>query len=98
MGSLTSVIINGSDNHQIVCGKSITIQLMVPLPHFAAGLQPCTSCCSTKAIAERMVLDANGDSLVTCAVRPAAIYGEGETRHFPRIINIVNQGACRSDN
>eukprot|EP00040_Diaphanoeca_grandis_P026157 m.146067 g.146067 ORF g.146067 m.146067 type:complete len:389 (+) comp30465_c0_seq2:165-1331(+) len=30
--------------------------------------------------------------LRTCAVRPAAIYGEGESRHFPRIVGLVNQG------
>jgi nucleoside-diphosphate-sugar epimerase len=30
--------------------------------------------------------------LHTCAVRPAAIYGEGEQRHLPRIVNLVNSG------
>ena len=39
----------------------------------------------TKTIAEKLVLEANGEafkdasgSLKTCAIRPAAIYGDGE--------------------
>lgn len=45
---------------------------------------------ATKRIAEELVLGAdNTDNLRTIAVRPAAIYGEGETRHLPRIIKIV---------
>jgi nucleoside-diphosphate-sugar epimerase len=45
----------------------------------------------TKAMAEQMVLNANNTKLKnnstfhTCAIRPAAIYGEGEERHFPRL-------------
>jgi len=32
------------------------------------------------------------DQLLTCALRPAAIYGPGETRHFPRIMRSVRWG------
>ncbi|XP_075045255.1 short-chain dehydrogenase/reductase family 42E member 1 [Mixophyes fleayi] len=53
----------------------------------------------TKAIAENMVLKANGSKLAdksgclrTCALRSAGIYGPGEQRHLPRIINTVDQG------
>jgi nucleoside-diphosphate-sugar epimerase len=53
---------------------------------------------SSKAEAERLVLDANnkvtqsGQKLFTCAIRPAAIYGEGEERHFPRIVKNIDLG------
>lgn len=40
----------------------------------------------TKALAEVAVLGANSLSLATTAIRPAAIYGDGEERHFPRIL------------
>lgn len=47
----------------------------------------------TKAEAEQLVLSANGSNgLHTCALRPAAIYGEGEQRHFPRIIQHIDSG------
>ncbi|EGD78877.1 hypothetical protein PTSG_01854 [Salpingoeca rosetta] len=46
----------------------------------------------TKGQAERLVLAANCDTLRTCALRPAAIYGDGEYRHLPRIIRLVNKG------
>ena len=36
--------------------------------------------------------DKNGECLYTCAVRPAAIYGPGEERHLPRIINLAKLG------
>ena len=34
----------------------------------------------------------NGKCLYTCAIRPAAIYGPGEERHFPRIVSLVKLG------
>lgn len=30
--------------------------------------------------------------MYTCAVRPAAIYGPGEDRHLPRIVNLAKMG------
>lgn len=30
--------------------------------------------------------------LYTCAIRPAAIYGPGEERHLPRILNLAKLG------
>ena len=47
---------------------------------------------ASKAVAELMVLAANGKKLKTCALRPAAIYGEGEQRHIPRILTHVDGG------
>ncbi|XP_010686662.2 uncharacterized protein LOC104900829 [Beta vulgaris subsp. vulgaris] len=54
----------------------------------------------SKSIAEQLVLkyngrpfrEKNGEHLYTCAVRPAAIYGPGEERHFPRIVNFAKLG------
>ena len=31
-----------------------------------------------------------GGKLVTCVLRPAAIYGVGEQRHFPRIVKMID--------
>ena len=47
----------------------------------------------TKAEAEQLVLQANGQQqLRSVALRAAAIYGEGECRHFPRIIRTMRRG------
>ncbi|EXB56270.1 Short-chain dehydrogenase/reductase family 42E member 1 [Morus notabilis] len=54
----------------------------------------------SKSIAEQLVLKSNGrpfkkkngKCLYTCAVRPAAIYGPGEERHFPRIVSLAKLG------
>ncbi|KAK9756617.1 hypothetical protein RND81_01G109600 [Saponaria officinalis] len=54
----------------------------------------------SKSIAEQLVLKYNGrpfkeknsGCLYTCAIRPAAIYGPGEDRHFPRIVNLAKLG------
>ncbi|GER36974.1 3-beta hydroxysteroid dehydrogenase/isomerasefamily protein [Striga asiatica] len=53
----------------------------------------------SKSIAEQLVLKSNGrpfkskkGKLYTCAIRPAAIYGPGEERHFPRIIKLAKLG------
>ena len=48
---------------------------------------------TSKALAERAVLQASCEALGTCAVRPAAIYGPGEARHFPRIARLAAAGA-----
>jgi len=55
----------------------------------------------TKALAESQVLAANNslssnnNFLRTCVIRPAAIYGPGETRHFPRILDTAQRGFLR---
>lgn len=46
----------------------------------------------TKCIAEKMVLESKSPDFKTCALRLAAIYGPGEERHFPRIINYLEKG------
>ncbi|MFO0945456.1 MAG: NAD-dependent epimerase/dehydratase family protein [Planctomycetota bacterium] len=53
----------------------------VPYPeHFEAAYP------KTKAIAERAVLDANGSSLATVALRPHLIWGPGDNHLIPRLI------------
>lgn len=55
----------------------------------------------SKSIAEQLVLKTNGrpsksknggECLYTCAIRPGAIYGPGEERHIPRILNLAKLG------
>ncbi len=55
----------------------------------------CDEYSRTKTIAELMVLAANSPRVIsTCSIRPAAIYGPGEARHFPRIANLVAAGVA----
>lgn len=61
------------------------------LPYFPLELH--TDCYSrSKAIAEMLVRDAHGKHLSTCVIRPAAIYGQEEQRHFPRIVKYMDSG------
>lgn len=47
----------------------------------------------SKAVAEQLVLAANGkNNLRTLSLRPAAIYGDGEERHLPRIVAHIDSG------
>lgn len=52
----------------------------------------------TKCIAEQEVIAADGREveggakLMTCALRCAGIYGEGEQRHLPRIVSYMERG------
>lgn len=53
----------------------------------------------TKCEAERLVLGANdleldesSFSFATASIRPAGIYGEGEKRHLPRIVDMIRNG------
>ena len=49
----------------------------------------------TKAIAERMVLEANSPTLSTVALRPHLIWGPGDTQLVPRIIQRARAGRLR---
>jgi nucleoside-diphosphate-sugar epimerase len=49
----------------------------------------------TKAIAERRVLDANGDKLATLALRPHLIWGPGDNHLLPRIVSRARAGRLR---
>lgn len=47
---------------------------------------------ASKADAEKMVLRANGDELMTLALRPHLIWGPGDPHLFPRIIERARRG------
>ncbi len=49
----------------------------------------------TKAIAERMVLDANGPSLATCSLRPHLIWGPGDTHFLPVLFRLSQKNLLR---
>ncbi|XP_043945572.1 putative short-chain dehydrogenase/reductase family 42E member 2 [Protopterus annectens] len=55
----------------------------------------------TKAIADKMVLEANGTflkgggALHTCVIRPPGIYGPEERRHLPRVAANIENGLFR---
>lgn len=49
----------------------------------------------TKAIAEKLVLDANGPNLSTVALRPHLIWGPGDTQFIPRLIARAKAGRLR---
>ena len=46
----------------------------------------------TKAIAEKMVLEANSEALLTCALRPHLIWGPGDNHLVPRILEAAKSG------
>lgn len=54
----------------------------------------------TKRLAEEEIINANGKELnaslrlSTCSLRSTGIYGEGEERHFGRVIKMLRQGLC----
>ncbi len=49
----------------------------------------------TKAIAEKMVLEANGPELATVALRPHLIWGPGDNHLVPKIISRARAGRLR---
>ncbi|XP_012585892.1 PREDICTED: short-chain dehydrogenase/reductase family 42E member 1 isoform X2 [Condylura cristata] len=68
------------------------------LPYLPLHLHP-DHYSRTKSIAEKKVLGASGTALErshgvlrTCALRSAGIYGPGEQRHLPRIVNYIERG------
>jgi nucleoside-diphosphate-sugar epimerase len=46
----------------------------------------------TKIVAERMVLEANGPDLATCALRPVGMYGPRDRYHLGNIIGMARRG------
>jgi nucleoside-diphosphate-sugar epimerase len=51
-----------------------------------------TSYCVSKYEAERLVIAANGETLGTCSIRPADIYGEGDPYHIGSLIQMARKG------
>jgi nucleoside-diphosphate-sugar epimerase len=50
---------------------------------------------SSKAKAEQLVRDANGDGLETVVVRPRFVWGSGDTTLLPAIVDMVRSGRFR---
>ena len=51
-----------------------------------------TSYCESKFLGEKSVLEANGEQLSTCSLRPADIYGEGDPYHIGSLKNMAKGG------
>lgn len=49
----------------------------------------------TKALAEQAILDAAGEKLLTCSLRPHLIWGQGDPHLFPRVIARAQVGRLR---
>ena len=49
----------------------------------------------TKAMAEQRVLAANGDRLATCVLRPHLLWGNGESRVLPALLDLARRGKLR---
>ncbi len=49
----------------------------------------------TKAMAEKLILEANSETLRTLALRPHLVYGPGDNQLFPRIISRAEKGKLR---
>lgn len=58
-----------------------------PLPPFPLGNYP-----RTKALAERLVLAANGPDLQTIVVRPRLVWGPDDTSLLPKLVQAVRDG------
>ncbi|MDR0477187.1 MAG: NAD-dependent epimerase/dehydratase family protein [Desulfobulbaceae bacterium] len=80
--STPSVVFAGDD----ICGGDENL----PYPrHFLCHYA------KSKAIAEKMVLAANGENLKTCAIRPHLVWGPGDPHLLPRLIAGGRAGALR---
>ncbi len=51
-----------------------------------------TSYCESKKLSEKLVLEANGEDLKTCVLRPSDIYGEGDPYHIGSLIAQAKKG------
>jgi nucleoside-diphosphate-sugar epimerase len=80
--SSPSVVFNGSDE--------VGIDESVPYPSRYLAHYPLT-----KAIAEQMVISANGPQLATVSLRPHLIWGPGDNHLIPRLIQRARAGQLR---
>lgn len=51
-----------------------------------------SSYCVSKYLAEKLVLESNGNGLSTCSLRPSDIYGEGDPYHLGNLIGMARTG------
>ncbi len=65
----------------------VNIDETLPIPE-----APYNMYCHSKSMGEKMVLEANGESLKTCALRPSDIYGEQDPYHMGSLLGMVKMG------
>ncbi|XP_062923202.1 short-chain dehydrogenase/reductase family 42E member 1 [Mobula hypostoma] len=87
-----------TSTYNVVFGGQVIENGDESLPYLPLHLHP-DHYSRTKSLAEMKVLHANSTKLRkgtgvlrTCALRPAGIYGPGEQRHLPRIVNYIENG------
>ncbi len=80
--SSPSVVFDGTDMEGV--------DESVPYPEHFEAFYP-----QTKAEAEQLVLQANGEELATVALRPHLIWGPGDNHLVPRILERGSKGALR---
>ena len=51
-----------------------------------------TSYCTSKYLAEKLVLACSGDDLKACIIRPADVYGEGDPYHISPLLDMAKGG------
>ena len=86
-----------TSSYNVVFGGNEIINGDESLPYYPTELHT-DQYSATKGLAEAIVLLANnkkmknGQPFMTSSIRPAAIYGTDEKRHFPRIIKHMDNG------
>jgi nucleoside-diphosphate-sugar epimerase len=51
-----------------------------------------TSYCTSKYLAEKLVLSGSGDDLKACIIRPSDVYGEGDPYHIGSLLEMAKNG------
>lgn len=80
--STPSVVHGGGDVEGVDESEPYPVEFSGPYPR-------------TKALAEQMVLAANGDTLATVSIRPHLIWGPGDEQLVPQIIERARAGRAR---
>jgi nucleoside-diphosphate-sugar epimerase len=55
-------------------------------------VNPMTSYCESKIRSEKLIMDAHGEKLKTCILRPSDIYGEEDPYHIDSLIDMAKTG------
>ncbi|MBX3691397.1 NAD-dependent epimerase/dehydratase family protein [Dokdonella sp.] len=80
--SCASVVIGNEDLDGVDESRPYPPRWSTPMPH-------------TKALAEQRVLAANGSNLATCVLRPHLLWGNGEARFIPALLDLARRGKLR---
>ena len=82
LASCASVVLGSEDLEGVDETQPYPARWATPLPH-------------TKALAEQRVLAANGPDLATCVLRPHLLWGNGEQRLVPALLDLARRGKLR---